>query len=142
MQENMIKTIKENKQKYRELIKILVQHSPEVKNIKTHRDNAGEINGLISFEINTFEAGISTGVFYKFKPYLFSQFIISFLVNLIVRENFNEFYEVLNLFDFEMVNIFDENRINACGINIENEKTVFTFHVSKLFDLMKENPIK
>jgi hypothetical protein len=143
--DNMVSKVKnvknENKDKYRELIKILISFSPEIKNLEIHQDISGELNGLISFEINTFEAGISTGVFYKYKKYLFSQFIIRFLVNLIIRENLDDFSELIRSFDFEMIQLIEDTRIINCGMKINNEVTTFTFHLTQLLDLIKENPV-
>lgn len=124
---------------HRDLLNILISANPEIKNINLlESDHFDGYNGLITFQVNTFNLGLTVGTFHKYKKLLTSQFIIKFLIDLFIRENINEFSKCLNIFSIDdMEKIMDESNLyRNCGINIENQTTTFKFHAGRLIEII------
>ena len=138
LQKNIKKTSKEKESKsnrYRGLLYHIITSNPEVKHIE-RCNNEGDIK----FEVPLRSLGISFDTLSKYKKELYSDFVINFIGELVVRENINRFAKILvslSLHDYPtLVEQFEHKKF---GMNILRESAVFTFHISLLQSILTES---
>jgi len=126
-----------NNNRYRNLIS-LITNRPPPKIIIDDIDKDGDIKFYISMK----ELGINFEIFSQYKTEIFSDFIVNFLGELIVRENLDEFSKILTSIKNEdyhkFVNRFEHYQF---GMEVMRDKFIFTFHISLIQNILME-PLK
>jgi len=125
---------------YRELFLLALKDRPEISDITLVKDGEGIFNGNLTFAIDLKNIGLSITDVYSFKKEISSDFFVSFLGELLVRENLNLFLDVLYDLDSEEYFGSCNRKHEKFGVRVEKGKYfVFTFHVSLLKNLIAEN---
>jgi hypothetical protein len=121
--------------RYREFISKIIASVPEI-------DIAEGCNkeGDVRFSVKMKDLGVSFDMFVQYKTEIFSDFMANFIGELLVRENINQFAEILTSIDLDeyptTVNNFEHRQF---GLEFTNNKFVFSFHVSLLQSILTEN---
>lgn len=123
---------------YRDLFLAVIQNKPVIDDIVVLRDSEGHFGGNISFSFALRDIGLSESNIYLNKQELSSKFFLSFLGELLVRENINEFMEKLSGVDIEEYLGTSNRRHEKFGMRKIEGKLTLTFHISLLKDLIAE----
>ncbi len=127
--------------KYKKFLPMIVNSSPKINSIEWIADEDGNHNGMIKFIVNVQSLGISSNDIYSHTKQLFSNFIVDFIGQLIIRNNItmfiNEFVKIEDEDYMEM--IFKRNHTHF-GVQFDslNDKLIFTFHASLIHDILTE----
>jgi len=119
----------------RELLYYVSVSDPEISVI----DKCDE-DGDIKFEVPMKTMGITNDLMIRFKKEICSDFVANFLGELLIRENINQFAQILTNIHPELypsvVNRFEHRKF---GMDINKDKLIFCFHISLLEDIMLED---
>jgi len=121
--------------KLRALLNLIVGSSPTILDIG-NCDQEGEV----IFSVSMKEAGITYNTFKEFKLEIFSNFVVDFMGELLIRENIDLFASKLTTIDSEAyADIVNEYEHKRFGMKILQDNLVFSFHVSLLQDILTED---
>lgn len=121
--------------RYRELLSSVIGSDTVIQSITDSDDQ-----GNISFSVNLKDLGFKSNDFYKYHREIFSNFIVDFLGELLVREN-------LPLFVVNITSMKHESYLNAVsccnhkcfGMKIDKGNMIFKFHISLLQEILTED---
>lgn len=121
--------------RYRELLSSIIRSSPVIQSI-ADCDEQGDI----SFSVNLKDLGLTNDDFYKYHKEIFSNFVVDFIGELLIREN-------LPLFVVNLTSIKHDSYLSAVsrcnhkrfGMKIEKGNMVFRFHISLLQEILTED---
>jgi len=124
------------KSRYRELLSILIANPPKSIVIGGLDDK-----GDMQFSISMKDLGMSYNDYKFYENELFSNFIIDFLGELIVRENLNKFFLKMNGYGFEEYSsVIERYGIHKrFGIRATKSRLVFKFHISFIKNILNES---
>jgi hypothetical protein len=120
--------------RFRKLISKIIQSVPDV-NIFDSVNKDGDVQ----FSVSMADLGLTFDLFLKYKNEIFSDFMANFLGELLVRENINQFRQLLTSINVDeynsMVSHFEHRQF---GMEVTRNKFIFLFHVSLLHSLLTE----
>ena len=138
--ELMEKSIKGmNKTKFtknRDLLQIIIAQDPP----KISKINKGKDLGDLNFSVPLKDLGISFEVFSKYEEEIFSPYIGNLLGELIIRENLDEFAEIITTIAAgEYISTVCGCKHTKFGLEILGEKMIFYFHANLLQKILTED---
>lgn len=121
--------------RHRELLSAVINAAPKLQYISSC-DESGDM----SFAVNIKEVGLSNDDFYKYHREIFSNFVVDFIGELLIREN-------LQLFAPHITSMKSDTYLDAVshcnhkrfGMKIEKGCMVFKFHISLLQEILTED---
>jgi len=121
--------------KFRELLYYVSTSSPEICDISKCNPD-----GDIQFEVPMRSMGVTYDLLVKYKKEICSEFMANFLGELLIREHFNSFAQIITSINPELypaiVNRFEHRKF---GMDINKDRFVFCFHISLLQEIMLED---
>jgi hypothetical protein len=134
-EESKSKVQKRQSSRYRTLLRKMVYSCPEV----TIIDDDNE-DGDVIFSVSMEDMGLTMADYIKYKPEIFSNYIVDSIAELLVRENLDAFSQILTKMDTEsyttLIGKFEHRRF---GMKIIKSHFVFRFHISLLQTLLTED---
>jgi hypothetical protein len=136
LNENLDKaSVEQKRSKFRNVLFRIIDNKPSISSIEMNEDE-----GDISFSVAVKDIGLEQIDFYKYHNEIYSNFIVDFLGELLVRENISTFVELISSLENE--NYFDV--MNKCehkrfGMRFEKGLFIFSFHISFLQRILTEN---
>ena len=120
---------------YRNLLYHIIASSPQIKLIDKYSPD-----GDIKFEVSMKSIGISSDTLIKYKKEFYSEFVVDFVGELLIRENINRFAKILvgiNPCHYPLV--VDQYEHKKFGMGIFKDKLIFKFHISLLQTILTED---
>jgi hypothetical protein len=136
-----IKSPKEKKPKHKDMLGKISKSSLKISKISWQKSKENKLNGFIEITINLSDLGFDKMDSYiKFNKELFSNFMIDFMGELIIRNNMNKFVkDFLNQNKEEYSSLVSLEKHLHFGVRLEPEdKIVYIFHCSLLQNLLTE----
>jgi len=100
----------------------------------------GKDLGDLQFSVQLKDLGISYEVFSKYQEEIFNPYIGNILGELIIRENIDEFAEILiNLGASEYIPVVYSWKHTKFGLEIAGEKLTFYFHANLIHRILTED---
>jgi hypothetical protein len=137
MEKNIESMAKKTKfTKYRELLNIILSNKPP----SIEKISKGKDLGDLYFSVPLKDLGVSFEVFSRYEEELFSPYIGNTLGELLIRENIDEFAELLtNLGAEEYIPVVYSWKHTKFGLEIVDEKIVFYFHSNLIHKILTED---
>jgi len=121
--------------KFRELLSIVITSTPKIISISDCEEN-----GDMSFVIPLKELGLTSDNFSKYKREFFSNYMVDFLGELLIRENLHIFAEHLTGLKTDYyVSAVSRSIHKRFGMKIEKGLMTFYFHISLVQDILTED---
>jgi len=138
---------KENKKptkdgRYREFLSIVVKSEPSQIFIHKHGPTHSIIdkNGNVSFTLTLTDIGLNRDNYLKHKSEMLSRFCINFIGEFLVRENLDQFAELLTGSDLgEQTKIINSRDHIRFGLEFRQGGLTFIFHSSLLQQILTED---
>jgi len=122
--------------KNRELLQHIIALDPP----KISKIIAGDELGDLCFSVQLKDIGISFEIFSKYEEELFSPYIGNLLGELIIRENLDEFAEIItNIAEGSYASTVCGCKHTKFGLEILGEKLIFYFHSNLLQKILTED---
>ena len=140
MSDNIIASTQNSQQKYKELLGKFSESTLKISKITWRKNNEEKLNGFVEMSIKLNDLGLTKSDITKFNKEIFSNYMIDFVGELIIRTNLNQFVE--DFFSLEkqeysgLVN--NEQHLHfGAKLDVEN-KITYVFHCSLLQNLLTE----
>ena len=118
----------------RELFALLIQHVPE----EVHIDGYDE-DGEVEFHVGAKDIGLTQELIAKYRPQLFSVFGAKFLGELLVRENIDQFADIITSLGDDYDSVVNRWEYKRFGIELDKENISFSFHISLVQSILNED---
>ena len=127
----------------RKMIEKFIQTKSNIKSVsfvKTKNENDELVKtGDISFSVFMDEMGFDKETYLKYEKEFFSNFMIGFLGEFLVRENISTFVEkILEVEPQDFIQTISSKIHKKFGISVQGNVVTFTFHVSLLPKILTE----
>jgi hypothetical protein len=128
----------------REMVTTFVNANPKITSMAFVEETleSGEIvrTGEISFTVLLEDLGFSKGRYIKFEKEFFSNFMINFFGEFLLRENISDFVNFAYSVDSkDFIKAISSKRYKNFGIRALDNVITFTFHVSLLSNILTED---
>ena len=128
--------------RYREFISIIVNEKPCQIQIHKYQPTDAVIDpdGKVNFSLGLADLGIDRKTFKKYKQFIRSKFCINFIGEFLVRENLDQFAELLTEVDLsEHANAINNKSHLTFGAELKSNSLTFEFHASLLQQILTED---
>ena len=139
--ENLVNELEEKKStrqknvaRYRELLSSVIRSSPSIHSIVDFDDQ-----GDMVFSVNLKELGLTNDDFYKYHKEIFSNFVVDFIGELLIRENLPLFVNFLTSNPDSYLPAVSHCNHKRFGMKIDKGNMVFRFHISLLQGILTED---
>lgn len=125
----------------KDIIKQFVSIDHSVHNINFFSKSPDEdIQGDIEFSITFQEMGIERETYLKYSNEIFSNFMIDFFGEFLVRENISKFVKVISsLNPNDYVSMISLKTHRRFGMKMRSNNIIFSFHISLFQDIITED---
>jgi len=121
--------------KYRKLLSLLIQSSPEIQDL-----SEWDKNGFLTFSIKAKDIGLTDIDYSIYANEIFSYYIIDFLGELIIREHMPIFVSKIKELDVnDYMEAMQTEEHGHIGMESNKNNLLFTFHVSLLRNFLVES---
>jgi len=143
--EKLSKDMNEDKCSHcREMIVKFIQTRPQIKSISflEVQTSEGDIirTGDITFSVFMDDIGFDKATYLKYEKEFFSNFMINFFGEFLVRENVGKFVELSSTVDSQdFIQAISSQIHKRFGITVKGNVATFTFHISLLTKILTED---
>lgn len=139
LKNNINKNLKNNDRKsscFRGLLYHIIKSSSEIKITEEYSSD-----GDLKFEVSLKSLGVSYDTLVKYKKEFYSEFVVNFVGELLIRENINKFAKILvGLDPYDYPLVVDQYEHKKFGMALfKQDKVIFTFHISLIQTILTED---